>query len=127
VIGVLFLYGLLAYAGLRVAKTARDRYAKLLAAGLTSLVLCQAMLNVFAVLGLAPLTGVPLPFISYGSTNLIVLLIAMGLLLNIASGGSAHLRVVQESGRRANDDRDRRRRDRRARGAGSGGRRRAAG
>ena len=42
------------------------RYAKLLAAGLTSLILCQAMLNVFAVLGLAPLTGVPLPFISYG-------------------------------------------------------------
>ena len=127
VVGVLFLYGLVAYAGLRVAKTARGRYAKLLATGITSLLLCQAMLNVFAVLGLAPLTGVPLPFISYGSTNLIVLLIGMGLLLNVASGGSAHLRVVQESGRRANDDRDRRRRDRRARGAGAGGRRRAAG
>ncbi len=127
VVGVLFLYGLVAFAGLRVAKTARGRYAKLLATGITSLLLCQAMLNVFAVLGLAPLTGVPLPFISYGSTNLIVLLVAMGLLLNVASGGSAHLRVVQESGRRANDDRDRRRRDRRARGAGAGGRRRAAG
>ena len=63
------------------------RYAKLLAAGLTSLVLCQASLNVFAVLGLAPLTGVPLPFISYGSTNLVVLLAAVGLLLNIAADG----------------------------------------
>ena len=45
-------------------------------------------------LGLAPLTGVPLPFISSGSTNLIVLLAGMGLLLNVAAGGRAHLRVV---------------------------------
>ncbi len=44
------------------------------------------MLNVFTVLGLAPLTGVPLPFISYGSTNLVVLLAGMGLLLNVADG-----------------------------------------
>ena len=44
----------------------QGRYAKLLAAGITSLILCQATLNIFAVLGLAPLTGVPLPFISYG-------------------------------------------------------------
>ena len=92
VTAVLFLYGLIAYAGLRVAQTAKGAYAKLLAAGITSLILCQACLNVFAVLGLAPLTGVPLPFISYGSTNLIVLLAGMGLLLNVAAGGSAHLR-----------------------------------
>ena len=70
IFGVLCLYGLLAYAGLRVAKRATGAYAKLLAAGLTSLILSQACLNIFAVLGLAPLTGVPLPFISYGSTNL---------------------------------------------------------
>src|SRR3954469_12259462 len=59
VIGVsalMFLYGLVAYAGLRVAQRARGT-AQLLAAGLTALVLCQALLNVFAVLGLAPLTG----------------------------------------------------------------------
>ena len=67
---------------------ASGAYAKLLAAGLTSLILCQALLNVFAVLGLAPLTGVPLPFISYGSTNLIVLLAAMGLLLNVGGRGT---------------------------------------
>ena len=91
---VLCLYGLVAYAGLRVAKAAKGAYAKLLAAGITSLILSQACLNVFAVLGLAPLTGVPLPFISYGATNLTVLLAGMGLLLNVAAGGSAHLRVV---------------------------------
>src|SRR3712207_325307 len=91
---LLFLYGMIAYAGLRTAKAAKGIYAKLLAAGLTSLILCQALLNVYAVLGLAPLTGVPLPFISSGSTSLIVMLCSMGLLLNVAGGGSDHLRVV---------------------------------
>jgi cell division protein FtsW len=131
--GILFLYGLVAYAGLRVAKNARGTYAKLLAAGVTSLFLSQAMLNVFTVLGLAPLTGVPLPFISYGSTNLIVLLMGMGVLLNVAAGGHVTLRVVSPSRnvagskRHGSNDPDRRRRDSRARGAGAGGRRRAAG
>ena len=127
VFGVLCLYGLLAYAGLRVAKRATGAYAKLLAAGLTSLMLSQACLNIFAVLGLAPLTGVPLPFISYGSTNLTVLLASMGLLLNVAAGGRAQLKVVTGSRRDGADDRDRRRRDGGARGARAGGRRRAAG
>ena len=86
VCGVLFLYGMIAYAGLRAAKAATERYAQLVAAGITCLFLAQATLNVFAVLGLAPLTGVPLPLISYGSSNLVVLLGAMGLLLNVAAG-----------------------------------------
>ena len=94
VCGLLFLYGMIGYAGLRTAKNAKGAYAKLLAGGLTSLILCQALLNVYAVLGLAPLTGVPLPFVSSGSTSLIVLLCSMGLLLNIAGGGSAHLRAL---------------------------------
>jgi cell division protein FtsW len=127
IFAVLCLYGLLAYAGLRVAKRATGAYAKLLAAGLTSLILSQACLNIFAVLGLAPLTGVPLPFISYGSTNLTVLLASMGLLLNVAAGGRAQLKVVTGSRRDAADDRDRRRRNGGARGARAGRRRRAAG
>jgi cell division protein FtsW len=86
ILTVIVLYGMIGYAGLRAAKLARDRYAKLLAAGITSLILCQATLNFFAVMGMAPLTGVPLPFLSYGSSNLIVLLGAMGLLLNVAAG-----------------------------------------
>ena len=94
ILGVIGLYGMIAYAGLRAAKLAGDLHAKLLAAGITSLILCQATLNFFAVLGMAPLTGVPLPFLSYGSTNLIVLLGAMGLLLNVAStGGRAGTRT----------------------------------
>jgi cell division protein FtsW len=132
VFALVFLYGLLAYAGLRVARRASGAYAKLLAAGVTSLILCQALLNMFAILGLAPLTGVPLPFISYGSTNLIVLLGGVGLLLNVSGGGSVHLRALSARRDRAGSARgrdvpDRSRRDGRARGARAGGRRRAAG
>ena len=70
-LGVVALYSLIAYAGLRAAKLARDLHSKLVAAGLTSLILSQAILNLFAVLGMAPLTGVPLPLLSYGGTNLV--------------------------------------------------------
>ncbi len=85
-VGLASLFGLFAYAGLRTAQRARDRYTKLLAAGLVSLVMIQATINLFAVLGLAPLTGVPLPFVSYGNSSLLVMLAAVGLLLNIADG-----------------------------------------
>jgi cell division protein FtsW len=84
ILALLFLYGMIAYAGLRIAKNAQRGFPQLLATGLTALIMCQALLNVFAVLGLAPLTGVPLPLISYGSTNLVVILVCIGLLLNVA-------------------------------------------
>ena len=146
------LFGLFCYAGLRTAQRARDRYTKLLAAGLTSLVLVQAVINLFAVLGLAPLTGVPLPFVSYGNSSLLVMLASVGLLLNIARGGTAaargrtgadaRLRVVSggrassQKGRRASaarsskavaKGRHSRGRNSGARGARARGRRRAAG
>lgn len=144
VFALLFLYGLIAYAGLRAAKTAKSLYSALIAVGVTALILSQAVLNAFAVLGLAPLTGVPLPLVSYGSSSLITMLAAMGLLLNVASGATGHVRAVTQPRRRTGDvraresrglgrersteeDRDRRRRDRRARGAGAGGRGSAAG
>jgi len=126
IFGVVCLYGMVAYAGLRTARRAADRYAKLLATGLTSLILCQGILNIFVVLGLAPLTGVPLPFISYAPSNLCVLLAGVGLLLNVARPG-ARLKVVRNAPVDTAADRDRRRRDRRARRAGAGGGRRAAG
>jgi cell division protein FtsW len=125
VMTVLTLYGMFAYAGLRIAQRAVGTHAKLLAAGLTSLVLCQASLNVFAVLGLAPLTGVPLPFISYGSTNLVVLLASVGLLLNISATRGSQLKVV--TGSRDREGSDRSRGNGGARGARAGGRRRATG
>ena len=114
------LFGMFGYAGLRAAHRARDRFSKLLAAGLTSLIMAQAALNLFAVLGLAPLTGVPLPFVSYGGTSLVLTLAAAGLILNVArrpaaeaagrrsgggrgrstAAGPARLRVVEGGGAR---------------------------
>src|SRR5256714_8955072 len=123
VLTVLTLYGMFAFAGLPVAQRAVGTHAKLLAGRLSSLVLCQATLNAFAVLGLAPLTGVPLPFISYGSTNLVVLLACVRLLLNIASTRGSQLKVV--SGSRDREGADRSRRNGGARGARAGSRRRA--
>src|SRR4051812_22352866 len=123
------LYGMIAYAGFRAAKLARDRYAKLLAAGITSLILAQAALNFFAVMGMAPLTGVPLPFVSYGNSNLVVLLGGMGLLLNVAlhggqaaasSGSRGRLRAIE--GGNAGARRDSGGRDGRARRTGTRGR-----
>jgi cell division protein FtsW len=128
ILGVIGLYGMIGYAGLRAAKLARDLHSKLLAAGITSLILCQATLNFFAVLGMAPLTGVPLPFLSYGSTNLIVLMGATGLLLNVAATGGrarrerAKPRLEAIDGGRDAQDRDRRGRHGGARRAGARGR-----
>ncbi|MGP0053423.1 MAG: putative lipid II flippase FtsW, partial [Solirubrobacteraceae bacterium] len=116
--GVVCLYGMIAYAGLRTARRAAGRYAKLLATGLTSLILCQGILNLFVVLGLAPLTGVPLPFISYAPTNLCVMLASVGVLLNISRPAARRLKVVAPP-RESADDRERRRRERRARRTGA--------
>jgi cell division protein FtsW len=141
ILGVVGLFSLFGYAGLQIAKKARDNYGKLLVAGLTSLVLVQATINLFAVMGLAPLTGVPLPFVSYGNSSLMATLFAVGLILNVARGGTARagkLRVV-EGGRkpargrsRSTSARSRKsgggsRGNGRSRGAGHGGRRRASG
>lgn len=124
---VVGLYGMFGYAGLQTAKRARDRYTKLLASGLTALVLIQATINLFAVLGLAPLTGVPLPFVSYGNSSMLTMLAAVGLLLNIARAPGARLRVVDGDRGKQTKSRDSGRRNSRARGARAGGRRRAAG
>jgi cell division protein FtsW len=136
VCALLSMYGLIAYAGMRAARRARSLHSALIAVGVSTLIVSQALLNVFAVLGLAPLTGVPLPFVSYGSSSEIVLLAAMGLLINVAAGGTAHVRAVperrrararkpqrwQDERRSTTADRARRRGDGRARRAGAGGR-----
>jgi cell division protein FtsW len=76
-----------AIAGFRIAHRCPDPFGKLLAAGLTALVCGQAAVNLAAVLGIAPLTGIPLPFVSYGGSSLVVLLAGVGILLNIAVNG----------------------------------------
>jgi cell division protein FtsW len=81
---VIGAFAAFAVAGFRVAFRCRDPFGKLLAAGITALVCGQASINLAAVLGIAPLTGIPLPFVSYGGSSLVVLLAGVGILLNIA-------------------------------------------
>jgi cell division protein FtsW len=116
-------YCAFAYAGLRLALTCKDPFGKRLAAGITALITGQAAINLAAVLGLAPLTGIPLPFVSYGGSSLIVCLLGVGVLLNIARGGGrARTAAVPDRGRRDGGARRPVARDRRgAARAGSGG------
>ncbi len=111
---VVCAYAAFALAGLRIALTCADPFGKRLAAGITALVCGQAAINLAAVMGLAPLTGIPLPFVSYGGSSLVVQLASVGVLLNIAGDGARARAAVRDRGRRdgrtrAARDRDRRR------------------
>jgi cell division protein FtsW len=125
VVAVLVAFGLFAVAGYRIALRARDLHQQVLAAGLTTLVVSQAVINTGAVLGVLPVAGVTLPFVSYGGSSLITFLACAGILVNIGRRSQRNARPVAVGGSRAGGDR--RRGDGRARHAGAGGRRRAAG
>jgi cell division protein FtsW len=81
---VVFLYGGLAYAGLRVARRMTEPFTRLAAAGITVWIVVQALVNICAVVGLLPITGVPLPLISQGLSSLLVTMAAIGVLLSLA-------------------------------------------
>ena len=93
---VILAYMSYAYAGLKIALGARDPFGKRLAVGLTVLVCGQAFINIAAVMGMAPLTGIPLPFLSYGGSSLVVLLASAGILLNIAQRGHEETVAVRD-------------------------------
>jgi cell division protein FtsW len=127
-IGVVALiagFALFAYAGFRIALGARDLHQQVVAAGITVMVVMQAVINMGAVLGIIPVAGLTLPFVSFGGSSLIILLSCTGILVNIGRRSTAYAtsaRVVP-----VDDRRDRGGRDRGARHARSGGRRSAAG
>jgi cell division protein FtsW len=85
---VLALFGVMVYAGIRIAVRAPEPFGRLLAAGITSWIGLQAIVNLGAVTGLLPITGVPLPFVSFGGSALIVTLGAIGVLTSIARAGA---------------------------------------
>jgi cell division protein FtsW len=118
--GVIAAFSAFCWAGFRIAMASPDRFGLLLASGITVLVGAQAATNLAAVLGLAPVTGITLPFVSYGGSSLIVALAGAGILLNIAGADARGARATLP---------DRRRRDRRPRAAvaRSGGSARRAG
>jgi cell division protein FtsW len=82
---VLAAFAALIYAGVRIAASAKDVFGRMLAGGIVSWFGIQALINLGAVTGLLPITGVPLPFLSYGGSSLVVSLAAVGILVNIAT------------------------------------------
>lgn len=81
---VLILFTVVAFRGIRIVKLAPDRFSRLAATGIIAWIIIQAFVNIAAISGLMPLTGVPLPFISYGGTSVVFLLAGAGILLNIS-------------------------------------------
>ncbi len=84
----LFLFVAFALRGFKIAKHAPDAFGRMVALGITSWITLQAVINIGAILNLLPLTGIPLPFFSYGSTAMIANLAAIGILLNISGQGN---------------------------------------
>lgn len=83
-VAILALFMLIAYRGVLIALAAPDMFGRLLAAGITSWITLQALLNVAVITSSVPFTGVPLPLISYGGTSLLITMAAAGILLNIS-------------------------------------------
>ena len=103
-IAVLSLFGMLLFAGIRIAMHARDPFGRLLAAGITGWIGLQTLMNLGAVTGLLPITGVPLPFLSFGGTALVVTLAGVGVMASVALDGARsterrHVRSRSTGGR----------------------------
>jgi cell division protein FtsW len=87
-VAVLGSFLLLAFFGVQIALAAADRFGMLLAGGITAWLIVQTIVNVGGVTGMMPLTGLTLPFLSFGGSSLLVTMTAMGLLLNVARSSS---------------------------------------
>lgn len=90
-------FAVFGYAGMRIAIECRDPFGRLLAGGLTAMIVAQAVMNMAAVTGLMPITGITLPFVSAGGTSLTLSLVCVGLIVAVSRyGGSAKVRLVHD-------------------------------
>ncbi len=117
-----------AYAGIRIAMGAKDTYGRLLAGGLTAMIVTQALMNMAAVTNLMPVTGIPLPLVSFGGSSLTFTMLCIGIILSVSTYGTRGVRAVpstqlKEQTRARNDER---RGDSRAHLSGARGGRKAA-
>jgi cell division protein FtsW len=104
-LAVLTLFGMLLFAGIRIAVNAPDTFGRLLAAGITGWIGLQTLVNLGAVTGLLPITGVPLPFLSFGGTALVVTLAGVGVMASVALEGvrSAERRHIRDRRRHSGE------------------------
>jgi cell division protein FtsW len=95
---VALLYGGLAFAGLRIARRVQDTFVRLAAAGATVWIVGQAIVNIAAVLGMLPITGVPLPLVSSGLSSLVVTMVTLGMLMSFAKREPGAAQALAEAG-----------------------------
>ncbi len=100
-LSILAAFVVFAYAGFGIAVTSKDRFGRLLAGGLTGVIVLQALMNMAAVTNLMPVTGIPLPFVSYGGSSLVFTMGSVGVILSVARFGRAIARspVAARAGR----------------------------
>jgi len=113
-LGVVAAFAVFLYAGVRIATRARDPFGRLVAAALTGMIAFQAVLNMAAVTGVFPVTGKPLPFMSYGGSSMFVTMISLGLILSVSKYGAfapSAVRGVPKDKERGRASLDERRRD----------------
>jgi cell division protein FtsW len=91
---LILIFVFIAMRGLRIARLSPDRFARLVSVGIVAWIISQAFINIAAISGLIPLTGIPLPFVSYGGTSIIFLMIASGILLNISKHPEVSSRLI---------------------------------
>ncbi|MGQ9757493.1 MAG: putative lipid II flippase FtsW [Actinomycetota bacterium] len=96
---VLLLFGLFVYLGYKIARRATDGYGKMLAGGIVCVLGVQAVVNLGAATGVLPITGITLPFFSYGGSSLVICLCMAGILLSVSRGGGRQAAVRRGSGR----------------------------
>lgn len=94
-LGVIVAFAVFVWAGFRIATGAKDPFGRLVAGGITGMIGFQAVLNMAAVTGLMPVTGKPLPFLSYGGSSMLVTMIGLGLLLSVSEYGMLVPRAVR--------------------------------
>ena len=94
-LGILVLFVTIAIIGLRIARGTNEAFIQIAALGIVTWLVVQALVNIGAVLGILPITGVPLPMVSYGGSSLIPSLVAMGILMSFAK----HEAVMQSANR----------------------------
>ncbi len=100
-LGVIALLAFLTWRGFRVAARARDTYGFLLAVGVTVWIAYQALINLAVITSVIPFTGMPLPFLSYGGSSMLITLIGIGILLNVSRDGAVGAFARRPETRRA--------------------------
>ena len=95
-LAIVLAFGVFAYAGFRIALSARDTFGRMLAGGLTAMIAAQAVMNMMAVTSLMPVTGKPLPFVSFGGSSMLFTMVCVGLILSVSRYGAARARSTRE-------------------------------